>query len=167
MTTPLVRAATEDDIAGLILFYQEFHAFHVAGVPERLRVPEQYDIPRIQATLTDYIHRPDVALLVAEQDTDLLGFVEVYVQEDPEDAAVVPHRYGYVQSLMVTAQHRKAGIGRALLRAAKEWATAQGITQLRLSLWEFDAGPLHFYERLGFRTMKREMVIDTTIVEWE
>lgn len=161
MNAPQVRAATQQDIAGLISLYQEFHEFHVAGVPQRLRVPEHYDIALIQKTLTDYIQRPDVGVFVAELDAALIGFIEVHAHEDPVDAAVVSHRYGYVQSLMVTASQRKAGLGRALLQAAKTWTTAQGIAQLRLDIWEFEAGPLHFYERLGFQTIKREMVLDT------
>jgi GNAT superfamily N-acetyltransferase len=162
MTETRVRAATTQDIAGLIPLYIEFHEFHVAGVPDRLRIPENYNVGLFQTTLSDYIQRPDVGVFVAEHDEQLIGFVEVQRREDPTEDTVVSHRYAHVQSLMVTAQHRKAGLGRALLRAAKEWATAQGVTQLRLDLWEFEAGPLHFYERLGFHTVKRTMAIDTT-----
>ena len=160
MTAPLIRMATERDIETLIPLYRAFHEFHVAGMPERLRVPEHYDIPLFQTTISDFIQRPDVALFVAEQEEDLIGFVEVHIRETPLDNAVVHYRYGHVQSLMVAAQYRNAGLGSTLFRAAKEWAISQSIFQLRLDIWEFDAGPLHFYERLGFHTVKREMTID-------
>ncbi|MBA3826698.1 MAG: GNAT family N-acetyltransferase [Ktedonobacterales bacterium] len=165
MKTTHVRVATEQDLQELTALYQAFHEFHVAGVPQRLRVPEHYDIERIQAALKEYIQRPDTGLFVTEIDGKLVGFVEVHIQEDATDAAVVAQRYGHVQSLMVTATHRKVGLGRALLDTAKDWVTAQGISQLRLDTWEFAAGPLHFYEHLGFRTVKREMALDITTEE--
>jgi GNAT superfamily N-acetyltransferase len=161
-----VRAATTADVPALIALYIAFHAFHVAGVPDRLRVPERYDIPLIRTTLDDYIQRPDVALLVAEHHQQVIGFVEVHVKEDPVDRAVVFHRYGHIQSLMVAESRRKSGVGRALLRAAQAWAARQGIAQLRLDLWEFAAGPLPFYEHLGFHTIKRTMTIDVADATW-
>jgi diamine N-acetyltransferase len=162
MNEPIVRAATTEDVQELTALYIAFHEFHVAGVSDRLRVPERYDISLIQTTLEDYIKRPDIALLVADHNHHLSGFVEVLVKEDPIDTTIVFHRYGHVQSLMVTAHQRKTGVGRALLRAAKDWVAQQGMTQMRIDLWEFDAGPLHFYEHLGFRTVKRTMTIDIT-----
>lgn len=166
MSVPSVREATTEDVPGLITLYIAFHEFHVAGVPDRLRVPDRYDISLIQTALEDYIERPDVGLLIAEHDQQLIGFVEVHVQEDSIDSTLVFHRYGHVQSLMVTEQQRKTGVGRALLRAAKAWVVRQNIAQLRLDLWEFDAGPLHFYEHLGFHTVKRTMTIDTADADW-
>ena len=158
-----VRAATTQDIMGLIPLYIEFHEFHVAGVPDRLRVPKNYDI---DPTLDDYIQRPDIGLFIAEHEGAFVGFVEVHIREDPTNDAVISYRYGHVQSLMVTAEYRKMGLGRMLMRAAKEWATAQGVTQLRLDIWEFEAGPLHFYERLGLHTVKRTLAIDTIDAQW-
>ncbi len=31
---------------------------------------------------------------------------------------------------------------------------------MRVEIWEFAQGPLHFYEALGYRTLKRDLVID-------
>ncbi len=31
---------------------------------------------------------------------------------------------------------------------------------MRLDTWKFEAGPLYFYEHLGYRTLKRQMVAD-------
>ncbi len=31
---------------------------------------------------------------------------------------------------------------------------------MQLDIWEFPAGPLHFYEDLGYRTLKRHLVVD-------
>jgi hypothetical protein len=36
-----VRLATDQDIDALIGLYDEFHAFHVHGVPDRLRIPDE------------------------------------------------------------------------------------------------------------------------------
>jgi hypothetical protein len=35
---------------------------------------------------------------------------------------------------------------------------ANGASEMRLDVWEFAAGPLEFYERLGYRTLRRALV---------
>ena len=70
------------------------------------------------------------------------------------------HRYGYLQSLIVSAPFRKSGLGKQLVAAAHEWARGQDATELQMDIWEFAEGPLHFYETLGYRTLKRHLVIN-------
>jgi GNAT superfamily N-acetyltransferase len=44
------------------------------------------------------------------------------------------------------------------MAAAEAWARERGATELRLDAWEFAAGPLPFYESLGYQTIKRTLV---------
>jgi GNAT superfamily N-acetyltransferase len=68
------------------------------------------------------------------------------------------HRYGYLQSLMVDAAFRRQGIATQLMAAAERWAQEHGAVEMRLQIWEFDGDPLPFYERRGFRTLRRTLV---------
>lgn len=160
MSTSTIRSATEQDIEEMILLYMEFHAFHVRGVSDRLRTPDISDDTRLQNTLHDILQRKDAQIFVADLNGTLVGLAEVYVREDEPNPFIVTHRYGHLQSLIVTTPYRKIGLGKQLVMAAQQWAKEQKATEIQLDIWEFAEGPLHFYEALGYRTLKRHLVID-------
>lgn len=157
-----MRPATEADIPQLCPLYWEFHLYHVLGFPDQLRMPEDAGVQEQQTSelekgLRGIIQREDAAIFVIEHEGAIAGFVEVYLRQDEAHPLRVAHCYGYVQSLFVAEAYRKLGYGRVLMQAAHDWARAQGATEIQLEAWEFAAGPLRFYEKLGYRTVKREM----------
>jgi GNAT superfamily N-acetyltransferase len=152
-----IRRATPEDVPALITLYREFHTFHVNGLPVWLREPEHRDNEQLRAALLDILAHDAAAIFVVEADGAVVGLAEVYLRQDEVNPYVVPHAYGYLQSLFVAAPRRGKGLGASLLTAAQNWAALHGATQMRLSTWEFAAGPLHFYEKLGYRTVKRTL----------
>jgi GNAT superfamily N-acetyltransferase len=163
MSVAINRPAEERDLEALATLYAEFHAFHVRGVPRWLRIPEgdvASEEPRVRAAIGEVLRHDDAVLIVAEAEGIPVGLVEVYLRQDTPNAATISYTYGYVQSLAVTAAWRGRGIGSGLIEAARAWAREHGATQVRLDTWEFAAGPLPFYEALGFRTLKRTLAED-------
>jgi GNAT superfamily N-acetyltransferase len=162
MAPLVIRPAREADFDRVIALYEEFHAFHVRGVPERLRLPDPPADPEERAKVREYLaailRDPEAALLVAEAPGELAGLAEVYLRRDEPHPLRVVYTYGHLQSLMVTEPWRGRGVGGRLVAAAEDWARERGATQLRLDAWEFAEGPLPFYESLGYRTAKRAMV---------
>jgi diamine N-acetyltransferase len=160
MAIPATRTATEQDIDRLVSLYTEFHEFHVLGVPDRLRKPDTHDETTLRSTLRELVHRDDAQIFVVDFEGKLVGFAEVYLRQDEAHPLTVAHRYGYLQSLIVSAPFRNSGLGKQLVAAAHQWAKGHDATEMHLDIWEFAQGPLHFYEALGYRTMKRRLVID-------
>ena len=164
MTTPAtvtIRPAHRQDIAALCRLYHEFHEGMVQVVPQRLQSLgdyEYFNASALSLSLQRLIDALDVAIWVAEIQGNIVGLAEVYLREDEQDSETVAYRYGYLQSLMVTAHCRGQGIGAQLLAAAEAWSRQQGASELRLETWEFDRGPLGFYERQGYRTLRRVLV---------
>ncbi len=69
------------------------------------------------------------AVFLAESDrAEPLGFLELSVRafSDGCDSMPVPH----VEGWYVEATARATGVGRALMRAAEEWARTRGFTEL-------------------------------------
>jgi len=66
-------------------------------------------------------------VLVAEYDGVLVGFVELSLRAYAEGCETSP--VAYLEGWFVSNDVRGAGIGRALLRAAEEWARAQGCSE--------------------------------------
>ena len=103
-----------------------------------------------------------VERLIERTDTEfLLGAVDV----DAPPAAVCQLRYRFslwvaaedcwLEDLFVTASARRRGVGRALVAAAVERATARGARRIELDTNETNAGALALYESLGFSTRSK------------
>lgn len=162
LEAPQIRVATREDRDTLRRLYYAFHEFHVLGVPSHLHSLgpyETYDWAAFDKAIGEIFSNPDAAILLMEVNGEPVGFVEVYLkQDDASNEAIVPYRYGHVQSLFVTASLRGRGLGRQLLASAECWVRERGATKMKLDTWEFAAGPLGFYERNGYKTLKRTLI---------
>jgi RimJ/RimL family protein N-acetyltransferase len=87
---------------------------------------------------------PDGALIVAEADGMVVGRLSIV--RDPHPAS------GHVADLglMVAASHRRRGIGRALLRAAEDWARSSRVSKLELHVFPHNEPALALYEEAGY-----------------
>jgi ribosomal protein S18 acetylase RimI-like enzyme len=81
-------------------------------------------------------------VLVAIAGDRIVGHVQLI--EAPGDASEI-------NNLAVETAHRGRGIGRALIRAAIDFARARGRSQLLVATAAADVGNLRFYQRAGFR----------------
>ena len=107
--------------------------------------PASWDVRRAAVALRQAIDSHDCAVLVADADGELIGFLTAY-----QDLHSV--RFGYrawVEDLAVHPDHRSRGIGKALLDAAKAWARGRGATHLELDSAEGRKEAHRFYEREG------------------
>ena len=118
-----------------------------------VRDPE-FDIPRDTVAeslqpLTDaeaatYLADPTVLFWVATDGSDLTGFLS---------CTVMPYRAQPARELMlyeigVHRDHRRRGIGRALVAAMTGWMTGNGIPEVWLGA--DNTGAEHFYRACGF-----------------
>jgi len=162
MDNVTIRPASLSDRGTLCKLYHEFHEFHVLGVPERLlslgEPLNTYEHSGLYLTLEKIISNEDSVVFVAEASHQLVGFVEVYIRQDEPNPLKVSYRYGHLQSLMVKESFWRQGVGTRLLEAAQQWAREKGAAEIRLDTWEFEAGPLQFYEKHRYRTLRRTLV---------
>jgi GNAT superfamily N-acetyltransferase len=108
-------------------------------------------------TLIELLADSNAAIFVAEVDGRVIALAEVYLRQDESSLVKVAYPYGYLQSLMVDPAFRGGGVGTQLVRAAEDWAKARGAAEMRLETWEFVAGPLPFYESIGYTTLRRTL----------
>ena len=158
MDSVIVRHAADRDIEVLTDLYKEFHEFHVKGLPDRLQSPLTYVDEGMRSKLAGILEAEGSTIFVAEFDGRVIGLAEVYLKEDEANPFKVLHTYAHLQSMMVTGNHRRQKVGRKLLLAVERWAKERGASEIRLDIWEFEAGPLEFYEKQGYRTLRRTMV---------
>lgn len=66
-------------------------------------------------------------------------------------------RHTYLLLLYVNPEHRRRGIGLALMQQAEQWSKAQGDSQISLQVFEDNLAARALYERLGYQTTARLM----------
>ncbi len=84
------------------------------------------------------------AVFVAEADERVVGRLSVSRDQHPASRHVAD------LGLMVAADQRGRGIGRALLAAAVDWAREAGVTKLELHVFPWNEPAIRLYERFGF-----------------
>ncbi len=133
-----IRKAVEDDIPNLWLLMRELAVF------------EKYDKAFV---ITEDILReqgfrrspPDFHCLVADDETELAGFVVYYF---------VPFTYRakpnlVIKELYVTEPKRSQGVGELLMRAVASEAVRAGCAMIKWWVAKWNERGIAFYERLG------------------
>lgn len=87
----------------------------------------------------------DAAVFIAELPEGIVG--RLSLGRDPHPAS----RHVADLGLMVSAAHRRRGIGVALLDEAVAWAREVGVRKLELHVFPHNEAAIALYERFGFR----------------
>ena len=99
----------------------------------------------------------DHHFLLAEIDGDIVGVAEARAMDSSPLRRRV--RLLHIHSMYVVPEHRRAGIGQALLDAVLEWGGREGCDQVELDV--LVANPARaLYEKAGFRDFELKMTRD-------
>ena len=151
----VIRAAVDRDYEALCEIIDEVDQLHRERLPTRFQVA---DGPvRTRDFILNAIHAADVGLFVAQSGKSLAGFVHVVVRDTPEIPILVQRSYAVVDSLAVREDHRRGGIGRALMDKAEAWARAEGATSIELNVYAFNKPAIAFYRSLGYEVLSQRM----------
>ncbi|MFN0097814.1 MAG: N-acetyltransferase family protein [Gemmatimonadaceae bacterium] len=119
----------------------------IAATPE---TPEGY-----ARFLASQLEAPDALLMVAENDGAVIGYS--YSGMEGQDWMTLRGPAGVVHDLVVAAEARNAGIGRALLDATIAELERRGAPQMVLSAAARNEAAQRLFARAGFRPTMVEM----------
>jgi aminoglycoside 6'-N-acetyltransferase I len=74
-----------------------------------------------------------------------VGFVEVGLREYAEGANSAP--VAYLEGWFVAYEHRRGGVGKALVKAAENWAILRGCREIGIAA----------HQRLGYKEVERQV----------
>jgi ribosomal protein S18 acetylase RimI-like enzyme len=152
-----IRPATTADFPQLCRLFAEIDALHRRARPELFRPPQEPI--RDSGEIEQLIAGPDSAILVAEDATlrHVVGLAVVAIRETPGTYHRPAQRFPELDTLVVHKYAQRQGVGRMLVRAAREWSAERGFASIELTVHEFNAAAQAFYAAVGFRTATRRL----------
>jgi mycothiol synthase len=105
--------------------------------------------------------RPDGIFLAFGPAGDPAGIC--WTEINPDHSARRGRPTGYIDSLGVVPEHRRKGLGRALLLQGMRWLRANGQTTIELDAWGENERALPLYEGVGFRISRQGQSYERTL----
>lgn len=134
------RAALPEDAAAWLALREQMwpDADHAEEVAEFFALPQEG------------------VVLLAERGGEVVGFAELSVRRDwVEGSTSSP--VAYLEGLFVVEAYRRCGVAKALLLASREWALAQGMTELGSDTELHNRSSQAVHEALGFSEAGRQV----------
>ncbi|MEO7570936.1 MAG: GNAT family N-acetyltransferase [Acidimicrobiales bacterium] len=132
--------------------------------------PHEYarlrDIERRAGELFREIGMPEIADDEPPSADHLASGAALYVATDDEDQPVgyalvdLVDGHAHLEQLSVVPEHGRQGIGRALLQAATDWASARGDAEITLTTFREVAFNAPFYAKHGFVAVEAQHLTD-------
>jgi ribosomal protein S18 acetylase RimI-like enzyme len=105
--------------------------------------------------LGSQLGEPDVMVLVAERDGEVLGYT--YAALEGPDYMSLRGAAGVLHDIAVDPAYRREGLGRMLLDATLDWLEARGAPRVVLSTAARNEAAQSLFARAGFRPTMVEM----------
>ena len=120
----------------------------------RMRAALFGDDPSLAPEIRRYFSDPHggITLVAVRDGGGLCGFLELHLREYAEgcESSPVP----YIEGWFVDADSRRHGVGRALVRAAEEWAKKQGYREMASDAEASNRGSIAAHKRLGYERVE-------------
>ena len=150
-----IRSAVVAEYERLSVLWKGVEYLHYQALPHMFREPDE--VWPTRSSIESLIAGPDSTIIIAETNNEIAGFVALQVHQVQQTSRMRKRRFVMIENMAVDPIRRRRGIGRALLRAAADWAAQRGIAVLQLFVWEFNDAAARFYESEGFATELRGM----------
>jgi ribosomal protein S18 acetylase RimI-like enzyme len=144
-----------DDVPALRDLWLELHHHHADVAPQTGEFVDDETSWRVRsASYREWLADPRSFVLLARAGDRLVGYALVRVMEagaDLTDSWRVPDVIAEIETMLVTAEVRREGLGSRLLDEIDAELERQGITEVIVGLMPGNDGALRLYERRGFQ----------------
>jgi GNAT superfamily N-acetyltransferase len=131
-----IRQATIADLDALVPLFDAYRQFYKAAS----------DTDAARRFLADRFHRQESIVFLAEANGEALGFTQIYPSFSSHGMA----RTFILNDLFVAPGARGLGLGKALLKTARDYAYANGAARLSLSTTPDNVAAQTLYEKQGW-----------------
>ena len=150
-----IRRATRADLSALGPLGALLLRTHYGFDPQRFMAPGSSPDEGYAWFLGTQLRDDDVAVFVAEQQGDVVGYV--YAGLEPQSWKELREACGFVHDVVVEERGRRAGVATALVETAIVWLRERGAPRVVLWTAEQNEGAQRLFGRMGFRRTMIEM----------
>ena len=154
-TGPIVRRATPADLPTVgrlgALLVKEHYDFD----PQRFLAAKPETPASYASFISTQLDDPDVAVLVADDNGDVIGYT--YAAVEGYNYMALRGPAGVLHDVIVAPEHRGKGVGRLLLDATLNFFRSRGVPRVVLSTAERNEAAQRLFARMGFRRTMIEM----------
>ena len=150
-----VRHATSDDANTLAELNGHVQQVHVDALPHVFK-PDIVD-DELVALHTERLNRDDGRYWIAEDDDQVVGYINALVINRPENLFGYARYHILVDAMSVNPEYYGTGVADQLMQVVKDWASEEGIQRIVLDVWAFNERAKRFYEKQGFSTYNYRM----------
>jgi len=137
MTNATVRRAGVDDLEAVAVLFDGYRRFY----------EQPADLEGARRFLHARLNARDSVILVAERDTQLLGFTQLY----PSFSSASMRRVWILNDLFVDPRYRQGGLGHVLMTAAENFARDDDAKGLVLATQKTNGPAKALYEARGWK----------------
>ncbi len=119
----------------------------------RLALWDNHTEEEMLAEMKTLRQNPQQVVFLAEENSGLIGFAETSLRKYADGCDTSP--VGYLEGWYVAPEHRRTGIGSALVRAAETWARAQGCHEMASDTWLENETSIRAHLHLGYEEAER------------
>jgi ribosomal protein S18 acetylase RimI-like enzyme len=105
------------------------------------------------------IEAADVEVVVAEAAGEIIGSGYARIQDSK--VYVKYPKHAYLGFMYVKPTYRGKGVNKVIIDALKQWSNKQGITELRLEVYDDNTPAVKAYEKTGFTKLLVQMRLGT------
>ncbi len=158
MSVIRIRKAEPDDREAIGHLWLELMRDHRDWDPRFLYIkPDALDI--WLQHLDECIADENQFVLVAEEDSKLIGLAMGRPGEDPPVFSTPPH--GFVTNFVIASKSRRRGVGKLLFEALVKEFHKRGLADIRLSAAPANPASNEFWRRMGFEAYSCNMRMGT------
>jgi len=147
-----VRYALREELPAVNVLCKMVYDLHAAGRPDMFRPDFGAEA---QARLAAQFDSEEADVIVALADGIICGYTVAEYVRRPEGAVNTARSFYHIDEFGVAPAYRRKGAASAMVDFCRREAAEKGFARLELSVWEFNAEALAFYEAAGFTTYRR------------
>jgi len=150
-----IREATQKDFPKLNKLFKQIDGIHSEKHPELFKKP--IDNVRSNEFISNLINNDKARLIVTTVKDEVVGLAIGYIESSPDFPLFVKREWLLISIIAVDNDYKRQGIGKKLLDKLYDWAKANNITDVELTVFAFNESAIKFYKKNGFTNIKHKM----------
>jgi len=146
-----IRPVKESDLKALVALNREVQGLHAGLRPDVFKSAEKHDMTDGIAGL---LAKAQFRAILAEEGRRPLGYAIYEIREQSETHFKRARHLTYIHQMSVASEHRRKGIGKALLQHIRQQSRDLGIDCIELDFWSANTAARAFYKSLGFMPIR-------------